>query len=74
MYDYGPIGCGLKNNMLSLWRDHFIQEEDMLEIEGTMLTPKPVLKASGHVDRFEDLMVTELENLYCYSKYFFCYF
>jgi glycyl-tRNA synthetase len=62
LYDYGPIGCGLKNNMLSLWREHFIQEEDMLEIEGTMLTPKPVLKASGHVDRFEDLMVTDVKT------------
>ncbi len=48
--------------MLNLWREHFIQEEDMLEIEGTMLTPKPVLKASGHVDRFEDLMVTDVKT------------
>lgn len=28
-----------------------------VQIECTTLTPYPVLKASGHVDKFEDLMV-----------------
>ena len=62
LYDFGPVGCMLKNNILSTWREFFVQEEDMLEIEATMLTPKPVLKASGHVDKFEDLMVTDVKT------------
>ena len=32
----------------------------MLEMECTCLTPEPVLKTSGHVDRFTDLMVKDV--------------
>lgn len=32
----------------------------MLEMECTCLTPHPVLKTSGHVDRFTDLMVKDV--------------
>lgn len=32
LYDFGPVGCALKNNMSRLWREHFILEEDMLEV------------------------------------------
>lgn len=31
-------------------------EEDMLEVDCTMLTPHDVLKTSGHVDKFADWM------------------
>lgn len=44
LYDFGPVGCALKNNILQAWRQHFIQEEQILEIDCTMLTPEPVLK------------------------------
>uniref|UniRef100_A0A671RHX1 Glycine--tRNA ligase n=1 Tax=Sinocyclocheilus anshuiensis TaxID=1608454 RepID=A0A671RHX1_9TELE len=43
LYDFGPVGCALKNNILQVWRQHFIQEEQILEIDCTMLTPEPVL-------------------------------
>ncbi|KAL2920069.1 Glycine--tRNA ligase 1, mitochondrial [Polyrhizophydium stewartii] len=59
LFDYGPAGCALQNNILSLWRQHFVLEEDMLEIECTNLTPESVLKTSGHVDRFTDYMVKD---------------
>lgn len=62
LYDYGPPGCAIKNNVEKLWRDHFVLEEDMLEINGTSLTPYAVLKASGHVDRFEDLLVRDVKS------------
>merc|ERR1712142_1442081 len=38
----------------------------MLEVDCTMLTPEKVLKASGHVDRFADLMVKDLKNGECF--------
>ena len=57
LYDYGPPGCALKENILALWRQHFIYEEGILQIDCTTLTPYSVLKTSGHVDKFEDLMV-----------------
>lgn len=44
LYDFGPVGCSLKNNIIQTWRQHFIQEEQILEIDCTMLTPEPVLK------------------------------
>ena len=31
-----------------------------------MLTPETVLKASGHVDRFADLMVKDMKNGECF--------
>ena len=54
LFDFGPPGCALQNNILSIWRKHFVLEEEMLEIECTNLTPESVLKTSGHVDRFTD--------------------
>lgn len=44
LYDYGPIGCGIKANMLSEWRKHFVLEESMLEVDCSNLTPEAVLK------------------------------
>lgn len=66
LYDYGPPGTALKKNILRSWESHFILEEDLHEIEASQLTPDSVLKASGHVDRFADLMVKDLKNGTCY--------
>ncbi|XP_040921744.1 glycine--tRNA ligase [Toxotes jaculatrix] len=66
LYDFGPVGCALKNNILQVWRQHFIQEEQILEIDCTMLTPEPVLKTSGHVDKFADYMVKDAKTGECY--------
>ncbi|RAO68506.1 uncharacterized protein BHQ10_004518 [Talaromyces amestolkiae] len=56
LYDYGPPGCALQANIIDIWRKHFVLEEDMLEVDTTMLTPHEVLKTSGHVDKFADWM------------------
>ncbi|ETN40571.1 glycine-tRNA ligase [Cyphellophora europaea CBS 101466] len=56
LYDYGPPGCSLQANIVDLWRKHFVLEEDMLEVDCTMLTPEAILKTSGHVDKFADWM------------------
>ena len=32
-YTYGPPGAALKANIISLWRRHFVIEENLLEIE-----------------------------------------
>ena len=66
LYDFGPMGCAMKANLLSLWRSHFVLEEGMLEVDCTMLTPDPVLRASGHVERFSDLMVKDLQTGECF--------
>ena len=56
LYDYGPPGCALQANIIETWRKHFVLEEDMLEVDTTILTPEIVLKTSGHVDKFADFM------------------
>lgn len=62
LYDYGPPGCALQANVVDLWRKHFVLEEDMLEVDCTMLTPHDVLKTSGHVDKFADWMCKDPKN------------
>lgn len=56
LYDYGPPGCALQANLVDTWRKHFVIEEDMLEVDTTVLTPEEVLKTSGHVEKFADWM------------------
>jgi glycyl-tRNA synthetase len=46
LYDYGPLGSCLKSNVEQLWRQHFILEDDMLEVGCTNITPEEVLKTS----------------------------
>lgn len=43
-FDFGPMGCALKSNILSTWRSFFVLEEQMLEVDCAILTPEPVLK------------------------------
>jgi glycyl-tRNA synthetase len=56
LFDYGPPGCGLQANIVDTWRKHFVLEEDMLELDCTVLTPEDVFKTSGHIERFADWM------------------
>ena len=62
LYDYGPSGAALQANIISHWRNHFIIEEDMLELDTTIMTLSDVLKTSGHVDKFTDWMVKDTKN------------
>ncbi|EEE60922.1 hypothetical protein OsJ_14640 [Oryza sativa Japonica Group] len=66
LYDYGPPGCAVKANVLAFWRQHFVLEEGMLEVDCPCVTPEVVLKASGHVDKFTDLMVKDEKTGTCY--------
>ncbi|KAL4347044.1 hypothetical protein GQ457_17G005580 [Hibiscus cannabinus] len=66
LYDYGPPGCAVKSNVLAFWRQHFVLEENMLEVDCPCVTPEVVLKASGHVEKFTDLMVKDEKTGTCY--------
>ena len=65
-YDYGPPGCAVKSNLQSFWRQHLVLNEQMLEVECPAVTPEVVLQASGHVDRFTDLMVNDVVTKDCF--------
>jgi glycyl-tRNA synthetase len=59
----GPLGCSLQNNLLNEWRKHFVLKDHMLEIECSILTPEIVLQASGHLNKFSDIMVKQFKNI-----------
>ncbi|KXB08657.1 hypothetical protein AKJ56_00680 [candidate division MSBL1 archaeon SCGC-AAA382N08] len=56
-YDLGPLGSSLKDKILDKWRQYYVVKEGCLEIDSPNIFPKEVLKASGHVDHFTDVMV-----------------
>lgn len=62
LYDYGPMGAALQANIIGEWRKHFILEEEMLELDTTIMTPYDVLKTSGHVDKFADWMCKDTKT------------
>ncbi len=54
-FDYGPLGVELKNNIKNEFWKRFVNErEDVVGIDGTIITHPKVWKASGHVDSFTD--------------------
>ncbi|KAK5646462.1 hypothetical protein RI129_004926 [Pyrocoelia pectoralis] len=65
-FDFGPMGCAFKANLLHTWRQFFVLEEQMLEVDCSILTPEAVLKASGHVERFADLMTKDVMTGECF--------
>ena len=56
MFDYGPLGSNMRNNILNIWRDIYKRREGFIEIDSETVNPREVFKASGHVDEFSDLM------------------
>ena len=58
LYDYGPLGVELKNNLKHAWWSSMIYENDNIEgLDASILTNPIVLKHSGHEDTFSDPMV-----------------
>ena len=56
MYDYGPFGTTIKRKIVDLWRKQLVQKENFLEIDGALIMPEDVFKASGHLGNFNDPM------------------
>ncbi len=56
-YEYGPTGVLLKHRIEDLWRSMFIKTEGFHEVETSIITPEPVLEASGHVSSFADPVI-----------------
>jgi len=58
-YTYGPPGSAVKQNLINLWRKHFVIEENLMEVDDTNIMPHDVLFTSGHVERFNDFIVKD---------------
>ncbi len=57
-WDMGPLGVELKRNLKDYWWRVMVRErDDVVGLDGSILTHPAVLKASGHVDTFSDPMV-----------------
>ncbi|MCB9358809.1 glycine--tRNA ligase [Candidatus Woesearchaeota archaeon] len=57
-FDYGPLGSEMKKNLKDAWWKFHVQDrEDIVGIDGTIITHPKVWEASGHVANFEDLML-----------------
>jgi len=56
-YDYGPLGVELKNNVRSAWWKQLVQmRDDVVGLDCSILMHPLVWKASGHADKFADLI------------------
>lgn len=56
-WDYGPLGAELKRNLKDYWwRKHVQERDDVLGMDGSILTHQAVLKSSGHIGGFSDPM------------------
>ena len=57
VYDYGPLGVELKNNIKAAWWRAMVYERDDVEgLDASLLTLRKVLHYSGHEDTFSDPM------------------
>jgi len=57
-WDYGPLGVELKRNVKNYWWRVMVHErDDVIGMDGSILTHPEVLKASGHVEGFSDPMI-----------------
>jgi glycyl-tRNA synthetase len=57
-WDYGPLGVELKNNIKKLWWQTMVyQRDDVVAIDGSIVTNPKVWEASGHLASFSDPLV-----------------
>ncbi len=58
VYDYGPLGVELKNNLKAAWWREIVYERDDVEgLDASLLHHRLTLKHSGHEETFTDPMV-----------------
>jgi len=53
-YEFGPIGNRIRINLINFWREEFVKKNNFLEISGSVVLPKAVFVASGHLSNFAD--------------------
>lgn len=58
VYDFGPLGVELKNNIKKYWWKKFVEErEDMVGLDAGIIMNAKVWEASGHTSSFADPLV-----------------
>ncbi|MCR9287155.1 MAG: glycine--tRNA ligase [Bacteroidetes bacterium] len=63
VYDYGPYGVELKNNLKSYWWKSMVQMNDnIVGLDSAIFMHPKTWKASGHVDAFNDPLVDNKDS------------
>ena len=66
-WDYGPLGTALKENIKRQWWQFMVQgRDDIVGIDSSVILPRQVWEASGHVAVFSDPLV---ESLHTHKRY-----
>ena len=66
-WDYGPLGVEMKNALKRIWwRWMTVDHDDIVGIDGAIITNPKVWEASGHIKNFVDPMV-ECKN--CHKRF-----
>lgn len=61
-WDYGPLGVELKENIKKAWWGRIVRErDDVVGLDSSVILPRQVWEASGHVTAFTDPLVECLE-------------
>jgi len=61
-WDYGPHGVAMRRAVEQAWWRYMVEQRDHVEgLDSTIICHPRVWKASGHLDKFSDLMVDCLE-------------
>jgi len=63
VYDYGPYGIELKNNIQQYWWKSMVQlHENIVGIDAAIFMHPTTWKASGHVDAFNDPLIDNKDS------------
>jgi glycyl-tRNA synthetase len=63
VYDYGPLGVELKNNIKSYWWNAMVKvHENIVGLDSAIFMHPLIWKASGHVDAFNDPLVDNKDS------------
>lgn len=66
-WDYGPLGVELKDNIKKQWwRNMVTSRDDVVGLDSSVILPREVWVASGHVGVFNDPLV---ECLHCHHRF-----
>ncbi|MFZ1115576.1 MAG: glycine--tRNA ligase [Propionibacteriaceae bacterium] len=66
-WDYGPLGVELKENVKKQWwRSVVTEREDIVGLDSSVILPRQVWVASGHVNAFNDPLT---ECLSCHRRF-----
>ena len=63
VYDYGPLGVELKNNIKQYWWRSMVQQhENIVGLDSAIFMHPKIWKASGHVDAFNDPLIDNKDS------------